>query len=86
MRLKGPSSPLNNLLDREKVDLKKWSECGPDETPLSVPGMPLAVLVARVPDDLPGEGEQLVPPGEHGRHQAADLGGRLVHRNLTEDS
>ena len=44
--------------------------------------MSFTVLVARVPDDLPGEGEQLVPPGQHGGHQAADLGGRLVYRNL----
>ena len=47
-----------------------------------IPGMSFTVLVARVPDDLPGEGEQLVPPGQHGGHQAADLGGRLVYRNL----
>ena len=44
--------------------------------------MSFAVLVARVPDHLPGEGEQLVPPREHGGHQATDLGGRLIYRNL----
>ena len=51
--------------------------------PIYVPGVSLAVLVPRVPDDLPGQGKELVPPGEHGRGQTADLGGRLVHRHLT---
>ncbi len=47
-----------------------------------VPGVSLAVLVAGVPDDLPGEGEELVTPGEHRGNQPADLRRRLVHRHL----
>ena len=46
--------------------------------------MALAVLVAGVPDDLPGQREQLVPPGQHSRGQTADLGSSLVYRHLAE--
>ena len=46
------------------------------------PGVSLAVLVPGVPDDLPGEREQFVPPGEQGGHVLADLGGGLVDGDL----
>ena len=46
--------------------------------------MSLAVLVARVPDDLPREGEQLVAAGQHGGHQAADLRGSFIHGHLPQ--
>jgi hypothetical protein len=41
--------------------------------------MSLAVLVARIPDHLSGEREELVPSGQHGRYQPTDLRCCLVH-------
>lgn len=47
-------------------------------------GVTLAVLVARVPDDLTGQREKLVPAGQEGRHHGAELSRSLIHRNLKQ--
>ena len=45
-------------------------------------GVPLAVLVARVADDLAGEREELVAPRQQRRHHEAQLRRSLVHAHL----
>ena len=80
--MKGPSSPLKSLFDIEKVDLQIENDERSFTQARLLPGVALAVLVAGVPDHLPGQGEQLVPAGEHGGNLATNLGGGLVYRNL----
>ena len=47
-------------------------------------GVPLAVLVAGVADDLAGEREELVAARQQRRHHEAQLRSGLVHANLSE--